>query len=560
MALATTMLLSGCASNNEAPGNEQKPVGADQTNNEIDSVPKPVTIKTVLKDANKEFEQTDVYKEIVKQTGVTFKIEAYDPNKFKVQLAGGDLPDVIQVDSSNYKQMIEGNLLLPLDELVKTNGKDLMTPTFQPGLDFSRKFWSNGTGKLYFIPSGHVGPAGYGMEQSIGWTIRWDYFKELGFPEIKSEDDMLNVLEQMVKKHPKTADGKPVYGVTTWNDWGPWGLTMPMAIPYGYINLSTWSVIPNASGELIDNYTNPDSPLWKTAAFFYKAKQKGFLDPDAFTNKVSDFETKITNGQILFSPMGSGDANTHLAKEGPDKGFMAIPLNFGYVWQGASNPTGWDGRAYAISKNSKNPERAMDLINFLNSEKGSRLMASGIEGVHWEVTNGKPQLKQETLELYSQGGDAWTKIGIGGSNNQQGLSKFAPTKDGGIVGLFNTPEFFQSRLNALQKDYSSHYKVTYPAEIFKKSVEEGKLKDQSSFNNAWLSAIAQPDDNMKRLNAQLDDILIKGIPKVVLNSNNDSEFAAKKQELIDSLKKAGADQSFAWWQQAWLDAKAAVEK
>ncbi|WP_261305173.1 hypothetical protein [Paenibacillus andongensis] len=39
-----------------------------------------------------------------------------------------------------------------------------MTPTFQLGLDFSRKFWSNGTGKLYFIPGGHVGPDGYGQE------------------------------------------------------------------------------------------------------------------------------------------------------------------------------------------------------------------------------------------------------------------------------------------------------------------------------------------------------------------------------------------------------------
>src|SRR4029453_2449816 len=100
--------------------------------NEKDSGTKPVTIKTVLKDASKDFEQTDVYKEIVKETGVSFSIEAYDPNKFKVQLAGGDLPDVIQVDSINYKQMIEGNLLLPLDDLVQTHGKDIMTPTFEP--------------------------------------------------------------------------------------------------------------------------------------------------------------------------------------------------------------------------------------------------------------------------------------------------------------------------------------------------------------------------------------------------------------------------------------------
>ncbi|WP_169090551.1 extracellular solute-binding protein [Paenibacillus sp. PL91] len=547
--LTATMLLAGCAGNNgEKPSNEA--AGGD-------SGTKTVKLKTVLKDASKDFERTDIYKEIVKQTGVTFSIESYDPNKFKVQLAGGDLPDIIQVDSINYKQMIEGNLLLPLDDLVKTNGKDIMTPTFQQGLDFSRKFWSNGTGKLYLIPSGHVGPVGFKQELGVGWATRWDYYKELGFPEINNEDDMLNVLEQMVKKHPTTADGKPVYGVSTWNDWGAWGLTMPMAIPYGYVNMSYWGVIPSVSGELVDNYANPDSPLWKTASFFYKAKQKGILDPDTFTNKSSDFQTKGNNGQILFSPMNGFD-NTALSKEGPDKGFVTIPLNFGYVWNGAANSTGWDGRAFAISKNSKNPERAMDLINFLNSEKGSRLLSSGIEGIHWDVIDGKPQLKEETLKMSLTGGDAWSKIGIGGSNNQQGLSEFQVAKDGGNVNLFDTSEVYASRMNALQKDFSEHYGVSYPSEIMKKRVEEGIIKDQSSFNNAWLSAIAQPDDDMKRLNAQLEDMVIKGIPSVVLNSKNDAEFEAAKQQLIDKLKKAGVEKSFAWWQQAWSDAKAAV--
>ncbi len=544
------MLLAGCSGNNGGGAS------GEATDGNISGT-KSVMLETVLKDANKTFEQTDVYKEIIKETGINFSIEAYDPNKFKVQMAGGDLPDIIQVDSTNYKQMIDGNLLLPLDELVKTNGKDILTPTFKDGLDFSRKFWSNGTGKLYFIPSGHVGPIGFNQSLDVGWSTRWDYYKELGYPKIRNEDDMLNVLEQMVKKHSTTSDGKPVYGVSTWNDWGAWGVTMPMAIPYGYVNMSYWGVIPNVSGELIDNYANPDSPLWKTAAFFFKAKQKGILDPDAFTNKSSDFQAKGNNGQILFSPMGGFD-NTQFRKEGPDKGFMTIPLDFGYVWEGAGNPTGWDGRAYAISKNSKHPKEAMDLINFLNSEKGSRLLSSGIEGIHWDMVNGKPKLKEETLILKTQGGDVWTKTGIGGSNNQQGISEFLPTKDGGVVNLFNTPEVFISQMTPLQKDYSSHYGVTYPSEIFKKQVADGSVKDQSSFNNAWLSAIAQPDDDMKRLDAQLDDIIVKGIPQIILESKNDSEFEAAKQELIGKLKKAGVDKSFAWWHQAWLDSKAAV--
>ena len=37
----------------------------------------------------------------------------------------------------------------------------------------------------------------------------------------------------------------------------------------------------------------------------------------------------------------------------------------------------------AITKNCKNPEKAMELIDFMNSEEGARLVYSGLEGSHW---------------------------------------------------------------------------------------------------------------------------------------------------------------------------------
>jgi hypothetical protein len=51
-----------------------------------------------------------------------------------------------------------------------------------------------------------------GLEAGMGAVLRWDYYKDW-VSVMKNEDDLLNVIAQIVKKHPQTEDGKKVYGV-----------------------------------------------------------------------------------------------------------------------------------------------------------------------------------------------------------------------------------------------------------------------------------------------------------------------------------------------------------
>ena len=42
--------------------------------------------------------------------------------------------------------------------------------------------------------------------------IRWDLYKEAGYPKLESYDeDLLDVLEELVKLEPETADGQKIY-------------------------------------------------------------------------------------------------------------------------------------------------------------------------------------------------------------------------------------------------------------------------------------------------------------------------------------------------------------
>jgi len=303
--IVSLIVITACSGNQANNEPAPAPAPANNTDKEVEAIaepaptPKePITLKVLMKDNAADFENTEVYKEIVKQTGVTMKIEKFDEKKFQVEMAGGDLPDIIQVPSKFIKELVEWNNIIPLDDLVQTNGPAILSKHYEESVEYSKQFWSNNTGKLYVIPV-QVGEGGFGFEQKVGFNVRWDYYKELGYPKISSTDDMINVLADMVKNHPTSPDGKKVYGVSLWNDWGTWGLTNTIGLMTGHRS----NGFDSNTQKFYDMYTDTEnSAIWDTADFLFKAKQKGILDPDAFIDKYGDVEAKAAKGTLLFAP------------------------------------------------------------------------------------------------------------------------------------------------------------------------------------------------------------------------------------------------------------------
>ncbi|QHW34705.1 hypothetical protein GZH47_30525 [Paenibacillus rhizovicinus] len=554
LAVAITAAAAGCAdSGNSDISSPDAPaaagVGGDQ------AAMKPITLKVEINSSGKDFENTEVYDEIKRVTGVTMDLQAYDEQKFKVELAGGNLPDIIQVPNKNIKALIEGNNIIPLDALIKTNGPEVAQPVLAPSLDYIRRYWSDDSNKLYMIPV-QIGAGGFGFDQQTGLNVRWDYYKELGYPSIQSIDDMVNVIAEMVKRHPETEDGKKTYGVSIWNDWATWGVRS-LGLVTGNLPFNPFT------GQLVNDYTDPNqSAIWDTARFLYLAQQKGILDPDAFTAKYNDVVAKASQGTLL-SSMATwpfAEINAQLLKQGKDEGYVTIPLDWGFTNIGGVTTGGWSDRAWAITRNCKDPARAMDLINFLVSEQGSRLIASGIQGEHWEYVDGKPVMKPETVALAAAGGDRWKRTGIGMFANQQGFADHFLMSDGGIVNLFETPEMYEAKANSLYEDYDNYYGVTYPAEAYKRYVEQGKVKTLDQIPQDILNAMPPKPDDIIRIQTKLDELLVKGMPIVVLGSPNETDFEANEQKLIQQLKDAGADSYFSWFKQAFEETKAKMGK
>ena len=525
---------------------------------------KPITITMLVNDTSRDEwnkqHNSPIQKEIARVTGVTLDYVVCDQTKTDVIIASGDLPDMLQVDQTKYAdRLIKSKAIIPMDDLIKTNGKDLQKNIPQT-LSLIKNYNSYGTSKIYYLTP-QLGQDSMGQEDTIGPTIRMDYYAELGYPQINSTDDLLSMLDKMVKLHPKTSDGKNVYGVGFWSDWVLWPYNISMDCINGkYEDSNNALCIDNNTGKVVNNYTDINGDMWKGIDFFYKANKLGILDKDSFVMKFADYGAKCTSGQELFSfaTWATGDFNKINAADG--KGFMVVPMNFGSQWNGANYPAGWAGKDFMISKSCKTPSRAMDLINYLYSFDGCRTLYSGVKGVNWDTKGGVSSLTEQTMKLNGLKDEAWKNTGIQSDINIIGLNPYTINPADKLpLSLFEMASSYKTGLSKLQQNFCNHYKVSYPGEVFKNLLTKKINSNQANQDQLSMSLMAIDSDDMSRIITKLKDIAFKGAAKCIL-SKTDAEYKANTQKVIADLKAAGSDKYYASTLKRLSDAQAKTKK
>jgi len=559
--MAAALMLSACTNNgavsNEGAGNTE-PSATNQSGEQGESggtTDELVTLRVLIMETGSKWNKypdSAVAKDIAEKIGVKIEYVEADENKFNVLLAGGDLPDIVRADVNKFeKQLIEGELIIPMDDLLAEHGKDI-TANIGTVVDYSRKNWSNDTGKLYFLPPQVQPKPGTAISPiTIGPTIRWDWYKEIGAPEIATMEDLLNAVEQIVKNHPTTEDGKPVYGVSMWQDWGLWPYLIP---PITFTELtgvtSDLTATTVGGSNFISTLTDETSNFWVAMDFYNKAHRRGLLDPDSLTMKNNDYMAKATAGQIVVGPAtwAMGDFNAQ-HPEG-DKGYIVVPAGK-LAWTGGVNPLGWQDKTYAISKSSKHPEKAMQFLNYIYSYEGARTMYNGVEGTHWTMVDGKPTLTEETLALKSKGGTEFEASALSLDRNLIGLGNAVINpNDNQPVDLFTSEEALAKAATPLEKDFAAHYGAEYSGQVFKKQIEEGKLNTWTT----WMNGMSDDEilkrntvpgvtlsEEHKKTEAALKELAARQAAKIIL-SKDDAEFQKNKQEAIEAFKKGGADE------------------
>ncbi len=501
-----------------------------------------------------EGEPTEVLKDVQEAlrdyAGVEITFEGCDTQKLDLLLTGSELPDIITVNRNYCNTLLVGKKVAKLDDYLQyAPNLESLSPIRIAAM---RKYYSNGDGGLYFwTPS--VGNETSGAELWNGLTIRWDWYKELGCPEVKNPDEFLEVVKQIVDNHPTTENGDKVYGVATFSDGTLWGWQIPGAY-WGYHNISdAYSMrLANDANEVVNNFTVMDSPVWHMIEYYFKANQMGIFDPDSLTMKSDDLNAKATNGQIV-SPLCSwygGSLYDNSRAENPDSlaGYMVLPMEGQYNWDNGTSQIGW---SYYTAASADTPylEQIMKVFDFLNTKEGSRLAYMGKEGRVWETVEGKAVIKDEYVQMKLNGDPKEVSKNLSSMwGGMMGAANMTMLDDGAPVSLWDTPDIWKLTLNPLQKDFSEHYGVEVPAEAARNLIAEGKAYDFSAGTLAKdiLSLIPATPADISRIDTRCTDIMIKAIPNLVLAADQ-AEYDRIKEETLAELEAADIQTSIEWW-------------
>ncbi|MCM2997901.1 extracellular solute-binding protein [Paenibacillus cellulositrophicus] len=338
---------------------------------------------------------------VTKKTGVSinFIVPAGNENeKLNTMIASGKLPDFITLGWSEeaVKKMIEGKLVLPLNELA--NQYD---PYFFKVADPAKLGWyTQPDGNIYGYPNASSSPEDYkkygsNFTSNQTFEVRKDMYEAIGSPDMSTPEGFLNALKLAKEKFPEV-NGQPLIplGLHEFSETGNYSLE-------GY--LQNFLAIPQQKdGKLYDRRLDPEYISWLKT--FRKANEMGLLSKDIFIDKRPQMEEKIAQGRyfaMLYQRSDFDAQNMSLYQKDPNSAYIAIngPANSKKDAPTLSGPgiSGWT--LTLISKDVKDKKRAIEFLTYLISEEGNKDLFLGEKGVTYDNIDGKDQFLPDVVKL-----------------------------------------------------------------------------------------------------------------------------------------------------------------
>lgn len=373
------------------------------------------------------------------------------------------------------------------------------------------------------------------------WDVRWDLYKQLGYPEVKNLDDFVTLLENMKKICPTDDNGKPTYGVSLFNDWdGDMVMFVKSLVTayYGYDEFGFGFYDPTEQ----KYYPSlvKDGPYFTALKFYNNLYQKGLLDPDSQTQKYDGMTEDFQNGTAFFNYfnwMGSGlyNSDTH-AQAG--KGMYplvpteATPICYGQNVYGSN-------RIWTIGAKTEYPELCMAILNWLSTPEGRMTSEYGPKGVTWYYDdNGKTNFTELgrtcRLDILTQMSDGYSgsfEDGMNKLNNTTwGIDSLNPDSKGETYNYKKWASFVTDPQSEIEADWRNVTGSTTPDEYM------GKTKYRLSPGTTY-SGSPKPDDLMVLWNQVAE--CIKTNSWKAIYASSDEEYNKIVADMIAQANEYG---------------------
>ena len=509
------------------------------------------------------------FEKLQSDLNIKIKYTYYDADKFSLMLASGDLPDIVIGRQAHLQEVLNNHMALNLDPYLDEYAPNMKLEQYTARNALLRETFGGENKELYFCPSNY----GYelidgGQDSPRGYNIRWDYYKEIGCPEINNDDDYFAALKAIAEKHPTTENGDKIYATGLYDSLNEWYIraswtrasSLNQYTLSGYQYMGSWE-----DNELYDGYTDTErSCYWDDMRFYNKLYNADLLDPDSFTMTIDEQTEKTKKGQYLFrATMVKAELYNEMMKSDPDTlaGYVVIPCNANVYFSSMAHPMGNVPSYYTfISANTQNKEAALAFINYISDPDNIRMLYSGVQGETWDYDeNGTPYIFDEMLEGKKTNSDAYVKAGLSKSLNLQSplipMSASEIHPDGHAFYLFYDKDYFTLGLTHLQEDYSAYYGVDYPAQAPMKFVNEGDaIGLDKCYSHVYAAAVPAIPNDIKRIMNQCNEIIYRAIPELVM-ARSDEEFAKIQERTLKDLANAGEQEAWEWYSAEYNIAK-----
>lgn len=508
--------------------------------------------------ANYQGEQMGWFAKIIKDK-FNIKLNIIAPNVagggdtlYQTRSAAGDLGDLILcgAQGGRAKDVIDSGLAIDLTDLMKD--KDVTKNYGDAITALNTAVGCDGTYCMpYSVSSNEATTPSEGTEPTFGPYLRWDYYKELGYPDIKDLDGLLDVLEDMQALARKEEGTDDIYAFSFFKDWD--GNMMNNAKQptcfYGYDEIGF--VLSKYDGSDDVSILDEDSPYLKVLKWFNQAQQRGLVDPDSTTQDYSTMSSKYSQGKILYCPWpwASKSVFNNSDNTAAGKGYELVPIDNMKIFSYGSNPLGNTSQCIMIGAKAEEPERLADFIDWLYSPEGVECNeqgngAAGPMGLTWELgDDGKPQLTEFGQKALPSndvtvpdewGGGSW-KDGCSALNFQcVNLESEDPNAGGGKYD-YSTWDSYQDFISTpLQQDWSDHMGGA------KTTMEY--LTSNDLLGVAPGTTYSQPEESsdISTIRGQVKATIVDTSWQMIF-AKDDAEFDSLEKSMIETAKGLGYD-------------------
>lgn len=336
---------------------------------------------------------TEYAKALSEQTGIKVEYQhaaaGQDKEAFNLMIADGNLPDIIEWQwinsySGGPTKAIADGVILPLNDIIDEYCPNLKAYLAEhPEID---KEIRTDDGDYYIFPGVSAPEVGV----TFGAYFREDLLAELGMEVPDTIDEWYTVLTAFKNELGVEV---PLSGSVNY-------LLKHGSIGYAY-GVGSLDFVVNDGKIVYGPYTDNFKEYLMTMNKWY---EEGLIDVDLATIKNNQVTAKVAAGTVGASMgyLASGmqkQLETGIAESGdPDFSLVAAPIpqvTEGVPAEYAKASALVYANGAAITTQCKDVEAAARLLDYLYSEPGDLLFNYGVEGVSYEVVDGKPTYTDE---------------------------------------------------------------------------------------------------------------------------------------------------------------------